>query len=64
MKWIVISALIGFILSLMIGRVSHSQQTLQDSQFEQALWEVRQVSTELAEKVRSYFSRKSKEAVL
>jgi hypothetical protein len=57
MKWIVISALIGFILSLMIGRVSHSQQTLQDSQFEQALHEARQVSTELAEKVRGLLLR-------
>jgi len=29
-----------------IGRVSHSQQTHQDSRFEQALREARQVSTE------------------
>jgi hypothetical protein len=52
MKWIVISALIGLILSLMVGRVSHSQEAPQDSQFEQALREARQVSKELAEKVR------------
>ena len=52
MKWIIISGLIGFTFSLMIGRVSHSQQTIQDSRFEQALREARQVSTELTEKVR------------
>jgi len=52
MKWIVIFAIIGLILSPMGGRVSHSQQTRQDSQFEQALLEARQVSKELAEKVR------------
>ena len=52
MKGIVIAALIGLVLSLMVGRVSHSQQSHQDSQFEQALLEARQLSKELAEKVR------------
>ena len=51
MKGIVIRALIGLGLSLMIGRVSYSQQSIQDSRFEQALREARQVSTELTEKV-------------
>jgi len=52
MKGIVIAALIGLVLSLMVGRMSHSQQSHQDSQFEQALLEARQLSKELAEKVR------------
>jgi len=52
MKGIVIAALTGLVLSLMVGRVSHSQQSHQDSQFEQALLEARQLSKELAEKVR------------
>jgi len=52
MKGIVIAALIGLVPSLMVGGVSHSQQSHQDLQFEQALREARQVSTELAEKVR------------
>ena len=52
MKGIVIAALIGLVLSLMVGRVSHSQQSHQDLQFEQALQEARKVSAELAEKVR------------
>ena len=52
MKGIVIAALIGLVLSPMAGRVSHSQQSHQDLQFEQALHEARKVSAELAEKVR------------
>jgi Na+/H+ antiporter NhaB len=52
MKGIVIAVLIGLALSLMVGRVSHSQQSHQDSQLEQALREARKVSAELAEKVR------------
>jgi len=52
MKGIVIAGLIGLVLSFMVGGVSHSQQSHQDSQFEQALLEARQLSKELAEKVR------------
>ncbi len=52
MKGIVIAALIGLVLSFMVGGVSHSQQSHQDSQFEQALLKARQLSKELAEKVR------------
>ena len=52
MKGKVIAALIGLVPSLMVGGVSHSQQSHQDLQFEQALLEARQVSKELAEKVR------------
>lgn len=52
MKGIVIAGLTGLVLSFMVGGVSHSQQSHQDSQFEQALLEARQLSKELAEKVR------------
>ncbi len=52
MKWTIISGLIGLTLFVMIGGVSYPQQTIPDSRSEQALHEARQVSSELAEKVR------------
>jgi hypothetical protein len=52
MMWTVISGLIGLTLFVMIGGVSYPQQTIPDSRSEQALREARQVSKELAEKVR------------
>ena len=52
MKWITILALTGFFLSMVTGAASHSQQAIQDSRVQPALYEAQQISTELADQVR------------
>ena len=52
MKCWMIFILIGMALFTGIAGLSESQQTVQDPQSEQALNEARQVTAELAEKVR------------
>ncbi len=53
MKWWMIFILIGMALFTGIAALSESSQAVDDPQIEQALTEARQVSVELAEKVRS-----------
>ena len=53
MKWWMIFILIGMNLFNGIVALPESPQAVQDPQIERALTEARQVSTELAEKVRS-----------
>ncbi len=52
MKWITILALTGSTFLILTGTAIYSQQTVQDARIQPALIEARQVSNELAEKVR------------
>jgi pyridoxine/pyridoxamine 5'-phosphate oxidase len=52
MKWIIILILTGLTLPIVTGTAIYSQQTIQDVRIQPALNEARQVSNELAEKVR------------
>lgn len=53
MKRIAILVFTGLILSMVSGKTSHSQPTIQDSWIQSALVEAQQISTELADQVRS-----------